>query len=390
MGRILPPDIDAVRTSKNFRYYDWAIITLPLNSGDAAPIVFRVSTAAISMQATENFVVFTYVAFQGALGRTPTPTEQSDWTTALETAAFSQSALLLVAQDRISDLFSSSEYAARNRTDYEFVTDLYSAFLERSPEPGGREVWMEAIGTYGRPAVIAGFAGSTEFATRVQRYNSAQEVASDLDSEQNFEPDIESYSPVSLSEGRAIDNVDLSLFNAGNTYSQIVAKGDRLLYPSRAVVGRAFKTADGSYKADPILIGSAKFTQVEGRAASVTIISDMSRRGTSVVEPLTQRCLNVYKAPGCDSTDPSPTCSRIFDDAVNGCAAKDPAPMLIGATNNQPSFRGAPQPSGSTQVELDSEVSTGGGFGEGGMIDPRDAAVRFGAVGSKSLSTVEI
>ncbi|HEY0003742.1 MAG TPA: DUF4214 domain-containing protein [Pyrinomonadaceae bacterium] len=370
MARELSTEIENVTTAERFTYYDWLIVTLPLKSGESAPIVIRVAPADITMESRENFSVFTYEVFLGAMGRTPLASEQDDWVIALETALeTSQAALLTEAQNLIDGLFTSSEYIARDRTDYEYVGDLYTGYLNRTPEAGGRAFWMDQVAASDRDTVRLAFATSQEFINRIDA----------LSSPQHFEPDIRSISPLTISKGRAIDNVDISLTNVEKTYSPILNEDDRILYPARAVVGRAFEVEPGVYKSDDILTGSVRFGQISRGSAPLTVVSDMSRKGASVAEQITQRCMNIYKGPGCDSPDPSPTCSRIFDDAENGCAAKEPALVLIGATNNQPSFNGAPQPSGSSTPP----DTTGGSINNSGFdysgLDPRDTRIRENA-----------
>jgi hypothetical protein len=149
---------------------------------------------------------------------------------------------------------------------------------------------------------------------------------------------------VKLSDGRAQDGCEFGLQNTDNTYSVKIAEATRRLHPAPAIVKRAFKLPDGTYEPDTLLTGFARFNSADGQKASVTVRSDMSRTELNVILPVTQRCRHVYKGPGCDSPDPSATCSRIFDDATNGCAAKDPAPQITdgSVTNNQPSFGGVP------------------------------------------------
>jgi RHS repeat-associated protein len=63
--------------------------------------------------------------------------------------------------------FDAPDYAARNRSDQDYVTDLYKAYLNRVPSQGEVNAWVAAIATHGRLAVRVGFADSGEFANRV-------------------------------------------------------------------------------------------------------------------------------------------------------------------------------------------------------------------------------
>jgi hypothetical protein len=68
-------------------------------------------------------------------------------------------------------LFTSSAYATRDglRTgspwdkDHEYVRDLYKAYLNREPDPGGWNFWTNVTGSNGRAWVRAQFAGCDEF-----------------------------------------------------------------------------------------------------------------------------------------------------------------------------------------------------------------------------------
>jgi hypothetical protein len=117
-------------------------------------------------QALELFSasVFTDQAHWGALDRAPTLSEASTWFDALAAArAISNAELLSECTDRVASLFNGSEYAARARTDEQFVTDCYRAYLRREGEPEGVAAWLAVIGTIGRAGVLNGFAGSQEF-----------------------------------------------------------------------------------------------------------------------------------------------------------------------------------------------------------------------------------
>jgi hypothetical protein len=119
-------------------------------------------------RASELFsaTVFTDKAFWGTLNRRATTTELNAWRDALFAAReSSQEALLAECTARNASLFHSSEYTARARTDPEFVTDCYHAYLRREPEPAGVAAWLAVVASSGRDAVLSGFAGSQEYIT---------------------------------------------------------------------------------------------------------------------------------------------------------------------------------------------------------------------------------
>lgn len=106
--------------------------------------------------------------YQGALNRQPNSTELQNWLTTLQSAyAQGQSAFLAAVQSLGESLFSSQEYANRNRSDHDYVYDLYKAYLLRDPDSGGWAFWESQVPGSGRAAIRGGFAGSIEFSRKV-------------------------------------------------------------------------------------------------------------------------------------------------------------------------------------------------------------------------------
>ncbi|MDQ3806234.1 MAG: DUF4214 domain-containing protein, partial [Acidobacteriota bacterium] len=102
--------------------------------------------------------------YQGALARQPNATELQNWVSALRLAyPQGQGPLLTKAKDLGRALFQSAEYAARNRTDRDFVADLYRGYLQRAPDQAGWDYWTGVVATAGREAVRQAFEGSAEF-----------------------------------------------------------------------------------------------------------------------------------------------------------------------------------------------------------------------------------
>lgn len=64
---------------------------------------------------------------------------------------------------------SSAEYAARQRTNAQYVADLYDALLRRSGDPAGVAFWVEGLdsGRFTRDAVRQQLAAAPEFAARL-------------------------------------------------------------------------------------------------------------------------------------------------------------------------------------------------------------------------------
>jgi RHS repeat-associated protein len=102
--------------------------------------------------------------YQGVLARQPDAAELLYWTNTLTAAqAEGQAQVIAAAQSLGNTLFTSQEYLNRNRTDPEYVQDLYTGYLEREPDAGGWDYWTEQVAISGRDAVRQAFAESVEF-----------------------------------------------------------------------------------------------------------------------------------------------------------------------------------------------------------------------------------
>jgi len=62
--------------------------------------------------------------------------------------------------------FSSSEYQSRNRSNAQFITDCYRAFLYRSPSQAELNAWFS--GVWNRLQVVSMFANCDEFKNYIQ------------------------------------------------------------------------------------------------------------------------------------------------------------------------------------------------------------------------------
>ena len=80
---------------------------------------------------------FVTAFYQGALSRNPNSTELSEWTLKLSKGqAQGHNKFIKVAQDLGTAIFTSTEYTNLNTSNADYVTDLYLAFLQRTPDPG--------------------------------------------------------------------------------------------------------------------------------------------------------------------------------------------------------------------------------------------------------------
>lgn len=117
--------------------------------------------AQIECRTIEQFVRNFYAA---ALWRQPYDWELQHWVaTITQGQAQGHDPLMSAAQSFGHSIFASGEYAARGRSDYEFVYDLYKAWLQREPDQGGWDFWASVTPNDGRANVTNGFALSDEF-----------------------------------------------------------------------------------------------------------------------------------------------------------------------------------------------------------------------------------
>jgi len=112
------------------------------------------------------FVDYQYVqnTFQMALARQPNSTEQSYWNDILRAAlahgstlAHGQTAMVLAAREMGKTLFESAEYSARNRSNHDYIYDLYETYLLRYPDSGGWAYWEGLVPSLGREDVRRAF-----------------------------------------------------------------------------------------------------------------------------------------------------------------------------------------------------------------------------------------
>ncbi len=105
----------------------------------------------------------------------PSNTNQSqrDYFTDMLRAAYApgQTSMVMAARELGKTLFESAEYAGRNRSNHDYVYDLYKTYLLRDPDSGGWAFWESLVPTYGREAIRRAFDESGEFIYDVSTIN---------------------------------------------------------------------------------------------------------------------------------------------------------------------------------------------------------------------------
>ena len=107
---------------------------------------------------------FLWNVYLGAVGAAPSPSVMQPHLEALnQAAAQSEEAVVAKAREIARAQVESTAYANRNRTDREFVADLYQVFWQRVPDQAGWEHWTREVTLRGRESVLMRFSSSTAF-----------------------------------------------------------------------------------------------------------------------------------------------------------------------------------------------------------------------------------
>lgn len=111
----------------------------------------------IKVKAADGVDEFVTRCYKVALDREPDPVGFNDWTSKLRNG---QIVGFVIAREFIF----SKEYLEKNKTDDQYVKDLYMMFVNREPEPDGYAYWMDKLANkVSREEVFAGFSNSKEF-----------------------------------------------------------------------------------------------------------------------------------------------------------------------------------------------------------------------------------
>ncbi|MBE6969703.1 MAG: DUF4214 domain-containing protein [Ruminococcaceae bacterium] len=128
--------------------------TLPWGSIADTSYNMENMNATVSVTAAQGFVTRLY---QTALGRSPDADGMKTWTEQLTTHT-------MTGAQVAANFFASAEYVGKNRSDKDFVEDLYVAMMDRSSDPDGMATWTSQL-VLGRSRcwVFKQFCDSAEF-----------------------------------------------------------------------------------------------------------------------------------------------------------------------------------------------------------------------------------
>ena len=131
---------------------------------------FGTFTQGIFGTATTRKEIDTVVDFyRGILGRLPDDAGFAFWLGRFRTAQCQGSAAVTTQAESISNLYATSqEYIARNRSNAQYVGDLYNAFLRRGGDLAGVQFWINELNTGARTRENERqqFVASPEFSSR--------------------------------------------------------------------------------------------------------------------------------------------------------------------------------------------------------------------------------
>ena len=108
--------------------------------------------------------------YRGLLARLPDDAGYSNWLAQFRSAQCQGAGAVYASVDAVSSAFmNSTEYGLKNRTNAQFVGDMYNSLLRRGGDLAGVQYWVNLLNTGGttRDAVRRAFISTPEFTTRV-------------------------------------------------------------------------------------------------------------------------------------------------------------------------------------------------------------------------------
>jgi hypothetical protein len=143
-----------------------AVEFLPLGAGAIAEsLVLQVSsgTSTVALSGTGERSLTTHY-YQSILRRAPDPAGKAYWDAEAARIAGLGANVNEAWFAMATTFYSSAEYAAFNRDDTGFTTDLYETFFNRSPDAGGLAYWTGQLASgMPREVLLASFTFSPEF-----------------------------------------------------------------------------------------------------------------------------------------------------------------------------------------------------------------------------------
>jgi hypothetical protein len=142
----------------------------------------------------------------------------------------------------------------------------------------------------------------------------------------NWEGDLRGAPEIRFSEGRAPDNAELTLTNLSLRYGAAMIDPARQLDGARVRIYWLFERPDGTWDGDEVFNGLVVAPELvdtgPDELLKLEIASDINPPGVRLgARPRSFHCVLQFKGPKCGAVTAAVHCSRLFDDAVEGCKA---------------------------------------------------------------------
>lgn len=156
------------RVIKNNGFYEWySILNEPKGSASyrgSAGVLYKAIKLLDEWGRGTSVAAFVTRFYQQCLNREPDTGGLEHWADSLNNGDKTGAELA-------NSFVFSEEFENQNTSDSEFVTILYKAFLNREPDTGGYNNWMNKIaGGASRASVLDGFTSAQEFKNLCQTY----------------------------------------------------------------------------------------------------------------------------------------------------------------------------------------------------------------------------
>lgn len=140
--------------------YDASTNQVTFKTDGFSTYAIATKTNSNSEEQTKNFVNRLYDVI---LGRTPDGEGQEYWSKQLLEKKRDAASV-------VSDFYTSAEYKASNKTDEQYVTDLYQSVMGREADAEGKAYWVGVLKNSTREEVLAQFIASEEFTNICDNY----------------------------------------------------------------------------------------------------------------------------------------------------------------------------------------------------------------------------
>ncbi len=114
-----------------------------------------------------------------------------------------------------------------------------------------------------------------------------------------YQNKLRSVGTVRFSLGSAPDNTEIVLENLTRDLGFVLTDGERVVDGAEVTVSKMFKNDSDAWEELVLFIGQVVDTKIDHEKISLSIVSDMSKRGTSIGnKTATQRCIWVFNKDG--------------------------------------------------------------------------------------------